>query len=44
MKKKEAIPEEVKICEHVEECKASNQVLFYLEQCEHCTVAPKFKT
>lgn len=36
-------PEEAKVCEHVEECKASNQVLYYLEKCEHCTIASKFK-
>lgn len=44
--KKREIPEEAeeaKICEHVEECKASKQVLYYREECGHCTIAPKFK-
>lgn len=31
------------LCEHVEECKASSQVLFYLDACADCDIAPKFK-
>jgi hypothetical protein len=35
MKKKE--------CPHMAECKASARVLFYLDECEKCEIANKFK-
>ena len=30
-------------CIHIEECKVANQVLFYLDECQSCEVAEKFR-
>ena len=45
MKKKDQYNEGaiIPVCEHREECKNSNQVLFYLDACTNCDIAPKFK-
>jgi hypothetical protein len=31
------------ICPHIEECKASSQVLYYRDECATCGVVTKFK-
>lgn len=30
-------------CEHSDECKVSNRVLYYQDECESCDIARKFK-
>lgn len=43
MRRKDMILEAKLVCEHVKECEQSNQVLFYLDACEHCDIATKFR-